>query len=267
MQPVIHTEAWLLPHLDPILVSVGPIALRWYGLMYLLGFCFALWQAKRQASQPNSGWHSGEVETLLHVCFFGLFLGGRLGYTLVYQYPAFVTDPLSVLRIWEGGMSFHGGLLGVILALGWFARRTQRPFLLVADFIAPWVPVGLGLGRIGNFINGELWGRVTGVPWAVIFPQAGPWPRHPSQLYEALLEGVLLFLLLQHFRHPARPTGTLSGLFLCGYGCLRFIVEYYREPDPQCTALVATLTMGQQLSLPMIIAGLTLLILAYRRSS
>lgn len=262
-----HTEPWLLPHLDPIIVSIGPLALRWYGLMYLLGFCFALRQAKQQARQPNSGWHVGEVETLLQACFFGLFLGGRLGYTLVYQYPAFVTDPLSVLRIWEGGMSFHGGLVGVILALGWFARRTQRPFLSVADFIAPWVPVGLGLGRIGNFINGELWGRVTTVPWGVIFPQAGPLPRHPSQLYEALLEGVLLFLLLQHFRYPSRSTGTLSGLFLCGYGFLRFVVEYCREPDPQFATVAGTLTMGQQLSLPMIIAGLVLLLLAYRRSA
>jgi phosphatidylglycerol---prolipoprotein diacylglyceryl transferase len=262
-----HAKTWLLPHLDPIIVSVGPLALRWYGLMYLLGFCFAWWQAKRQARQPNSGWQVKEVETLLHACFLGLFFGGRLGYTLLYQYPTFVADPLSILRIWEGGMSFHGGLLGVILALRWFARLTQRPFLSVADFIAPWVPIGLGLGRIGNFINGELWGRVTGVPWGVIFPQAGPLPRHPSQLYEAILEGVLLFLLLQHFRHPSRPTGTLSAFFLCGYGFLRFIVEYYREPDPQFATVAGILTMGQQLSLPMILSGLVLLILAYRRSA
>jgi phosphatidylglycerol:prolipoprotein diacylglycerol transferase len=262
-----NTEPWLLPHLDPIIVSIGPIALRWYGLMYLLGFCFALWQTKRQARQPNSGWHNGEVETLLQTCFFGLFFGGRLGYTLIYQRPAFIADPLSILRIWEGGMSFHGGLFGVIIALWWFAQRTHRHFLSVADFIAPWVPIGLGLGRIGNFINGELWGRVTMLPWGVIFPQAGPLPRHPSQLYEALLEGVLLFLLLKPFRHPSRPTGVLSGLFLFGYGFFRFIVEYCREPDPQLATETGTLTMGQQLSLPMIISGLVLLILAYRRAA
>jgi phosphatidylglycerol:prolipoprotein diacylglycerol transferase len=259
------TTPWQWPHFDPIFFSIGPLALRWYRLLYLVGFCFTLMQTKRQARQPNSGWQPTEVEALVQAGFIGLLFGGRIGYILVYQLDTFITDPLSLLRIWEGGMSFHGGLVGALIAFAWFARRTQRSFLAVADFIAPWVPVGLGLGRLGNWINGELWGRVTTLPWEVVFPQVGPLPRHPSQLYEAFLEGVVLFLLLRYYRRRTPSQGLLSALFLIGYGSLRFMVEYLREPDPQFIAIVSSFTMGQWLSIPMVITGVILWYRSYRK--
>ncbi|OOE34326.1 prolipoprotein diacylglyceryl transferase [Salinivibrio sp. ML323] len=257
----------IFPSIDPILVELGPLAVRWYGLMYLLGFVFALWLANHRAAKPNSGWSKEEVSDLLFAGFLGVVLGGRIGYVLFYQFDAFVADPLFLFKVWTGGMSFHGGLLGVITAMAWYARKTQRHFFTVADFIAPLVPFGLGAGRLGNFINGELWGRVTDVPWAMVFPSGGPWPRHPSQLYEFALEGVALFIILNLYIKKPRPMGAVSGLFLTGYGTFRFIVEYFREPDAHLGLFAGILSMGQLLSLPMIIAGAVMIGWAYQRQT
>nr|WP_314264222.1 prolipoprotein diacylglyceryl transferase [uncultured Moellerella sp.] len=279
------TSYLTLPEIDPVMFSIGPVALHWYGFMYLVGFVFALWLANRRAAKPNSGWTKNEVENLLYIGFVGVFLGGRLGYVLFYNLPTFLADPLYLFRIWDGGMSFHGGLVGVILAMVWFARRTRRRFLQVADFIAPLVPFGLGMGRIGNFINGELWGRVTfDTPWAMLFPnsrsediqlaiqdpslmdtlnQFGVLPRHPSQLYEMILEGIVLFIILNIFVRKPRPMGSVSGLFLIGYGAFRIIVEFFRQPDSQL-GLFGGISMGQILSVPMIIAGILMIIWAYK---
>ncbi|OOE97917.1 prolipoprotein diacylglyceryl transferase [Salinivibrio sp. IB643] len=253
------------PSIDPILIELGPIAVRWYGLMYLLGFVFALWLANHRATKPNSGWNKEEVSDLLFAGFLGVVLGGRIGYVLFYQLDAFIADPLFLFKVWTGGMSFHGGLLGVITAMAWYARKTQRHFFTVADFIAPLVPFGLGAGRLGNFMNGELWGRVTDVPWAMVFPTGGPWPRHPSQLYEFALEGVALFVILNMYIKKPRPMGAVSGLFLAGYGTFRFTVEYFREPDAHLGLFGDLLSMGQLLSLPMIVAGALMILWAYKR--
>ncbi|OOE43383.1 prolipoprotein diacylglyceryl transferase [Salinivibrio kushneri] len=255
------------PSIDPILFELGPVAVRWYGLMYLLGFVFALWLANHRAAKPNSGWSKEEVSDLLFAGFLGVVLGGRIGYVLFYQFDAFVADPLFLFKVWTGGMSFHGGLLGVITAMVWYACKTQRHFFTVADFIAPLVPFGLGAGRLGNFINGELWGRVTDVPWAMVFPSGGPWPRHPSQLYEFALEGVALFIILNLYIKKPRPMGAVSGLFLTGYGTFRFIVEYFREPDAHLGLFAGIFSMGQLLSLPMIIAGAVMIGWAYQRQT
>ncbi|NUY56754.1 prolipoprotein diacylglyceryl transferase [Salinivibrio sp. MA351] len=253
------------PSIDPVLIELGPIAVRWYGLMYLLGFVFALWLANHRATKPNSGWNKEEVSDLLFAGFLGVVLGGRIGYVLFYQLDAFIADPLFLFKVWTGGMSFHGGLLGVITAMAWYARKTQRHFFTVADFIAPLVPFGLGAGRLGNFMNGELWGRVTDVPWAMVFPTGGPWPRHPSQLYEFALEGVALFVILNMYIKKPRPMGAVSGLFLAGYGTFRFTVEYFREPDAHLGLFGDLLSMGQLLSLPMIVAGALMILWAYKR--
>lgn len=273
------------PDFDPVIFSVGPVALRWYGLMYLVGFVFAMWLANRRADKPGSGWKRSEVETLLYAGFVGVFLGGRIGYVLFYNFPLFVENPLYLFKVWDGGMSFHGGLMGVIIAMWWFARRTKRHFLQVADFVAPLIPFGLGMGRIGNFINGELWGRVTlDTPWAILFPtsysedvklaaadpslmpvleQYGVLPRHPSQLYEMLLEGIVLFIILNVFVRKSRPMGSVSGLFLIGYGLFRIIVEFFRQPDAQL-GLFGGISMGQILSVPMIIIGVLMMVWAYK---
>ncbi|MBQ0212556.1 prolipoprotein diacylglyceryl transferase [Proteus vulgaris] len=275
------------PEIDPVMFSIGPVSLHWYGMMYLVGFVFALWLANRRAAKPNSGWNKNEVETLLYVGFVGVFIGGRLGYVLFYNLPVFLNDPLYLFKVWDGGMSFHGGLIGVICAMIWFAKRTKRGFFQVADFVAPLIPFGLGLGRIGNFINGELWGRVTlDTPWAFLFPNSrsedlqlvaqdpstllpiiqeyGVLPRHPSQLYEMLLEGVVLFIILNIFVRKNRPVGSVSGLFLIGYGAFRIIVEFFRQPDAQL-GLFSGVSMGQLLSIPMILLGIIFMVWAYRQ--
>lgn len=275
------------PEIDPVMFSIGPVSLHWYGMMYLVGFVFALWLANRRAAKPNSGWNKNEVETLLYVGFVGVFIGGRLGYVLFYNLPVFLNDPLYLFKVWDGGMSFHGGLIGVICAMIWFAKRTKRKFFQVADFVAPLIPFGLGLGRIGNFINGELWGRVTlDTPWAILFPSSrsedlqlvaqdpttllpiiqeyGVLPRHPSQLYEMLLEGVVLFIILNIFVRKNRPVGSVSGLFLIGYGTFRIIVEFFRQPDAQL-GLFGGVSMGQILSIPMILLGIIFMVWAYRQ--
>ena len=255
------------PQFDPVLVSLGPIAVRWYGLMYLVGFALFVILGKRRARQNMlTGWRAQDVDDMLLYGVFGVILGGRLGYVLFYKPLYYFDHPLEIFSVWQGGMSFHGGFLGVLVALLFFARSRHKRWLAVTDFVAPLVPLGLAAGRLGNFINGELWGRVTDVPWGMVFPQAGPEPRHPSQLYQFGLEGVLLFVVLWVYTQRRRPLGAASGLFLLGYGICRFIAEYAREPDNFLGYLALGLTMGQWLSLPMIAIGALMLRHAYRRA-
>jgi len=255
------------PRFDPVAISLGPLDIRWYGLMYLIGFAGGWFLGRWRASRPGSGWTGAEVDDLLALCMFGVILGGRLGYVIFYDPMAYLKNPLSIVQIWNGGMSFHGGLMGVLICFWLFARRTGRSFWAVSDFVAPLVPIGLGAGRIGNFINAELWGRVTDVPWAMIFPgwEAGPYPRHPSQLYEFFLEGVVLFTLLQLFSSRRPPERAISGLFAAGYGVFRFLVEFVREPDAQLGHVALGMTMGQILSLPLVLFGTYLVWSAFRR--
>ncbi len=255
------------PQIDPVLVSLGPLSIRWYGLMYLFGFIFALWLANRRADKKSSGWSREQVSDLLFAGFLGVVIGGRVGYVLFYHFDLFMDDPLYLFKVWTGGMSFHGGLLGVISAMYWYGWKNKRSFFSVADFIAPLVPFGLGMGRLGNFMNDELWGRVTDVPWAILFPSGGYLPRHPSQLYEFALEGLLLFAILNLFIRKPRPAGSVSGLFLTGYGLFRFIVEYFREPDAHLGLFSGIISMGQILSSPMIIIGILMMVWAYRAES
>lgn len=258
------------PAYDPVIVSLGIVDLRWYGLMYLVGFAFAWWWGNRQAQRsrqtPIGGevWSKEQWSDLLFWGFLALIIGGRLGYVLFYQFPTFLSNPLYLFDMRSGGMSFHGGLLGAITTIIVYARVKGRSIMAVGDFVAPLIPVGLGAGRIGNYINGELWGRVTDVPWAVIFPAAGPEPRHASQLYQAFLEGLVLFGLLYLFSRKPRPTGAIGGLFLLGYGLSRLLTEFFRQPDAHLGLLAGSLSMGQWLSLPMIIAGIVLMVLAYQ---
>ena len=252
------------PAIDPVAFSIGSLQLRWYGLMYLLAFFVGWGLARWRASRPGSGWKTVDVDDLLTFVMLGVILGARLGYVLFYDLPAYIDDPGEILRIWNGGMSFHGGLLGVLCAFWYFARTRKKPFLEVSDFIAPLVPQGLFWGRMGNFINGELWGRISDVEWAMVFPGAGELPRHPTQLYEAGLEGLLLFLVLWTYSRKPRPLGAVSGLFAVGYSLARITVEFFRMPDPQMGYLYGGwLTMGQVLCLPLLFAGLCLLCYAW----
>jgi len=256
------------PQIDPIIWHIwGPISLNWYGLTYLLGFAGAWLLGKYRSAQPNSPFTFEQVNDFLFYGFMGVIIGGRVGYVLFYHLDYFIADPLYLFKIYEGGMSFHGGLLGVVVAFIYFARKTGKSFFEVADFFAPMAPIGLATGRIGNFINGELWGRAAdpeSVPWAMIFPRDPEQIyRHPSQLYECALEGVLLFILLFWFSQKPRPRGAVSALFLLGYGCARFFVEFYREPDEHLKWLAEFLSMGQILSLPMILLGVWWLWRAY----
>ena len=256
---------WVFPGFDPIAIQIGPLAVHWYGLMYLLGFLFAWLMANRRAAQPGSDWTRDQVSDVLFYGFLGVILGGRLGYVFFYQFDTFLADPLYLVKIWTGGMSFHGGLVGVITALWLFARKQQKNFFAVSDFIAPLIPFGLGAGRIGNFLNGELWGRVTDVPWGIIFPAAGMLPRHPSQLYQFALEGVALLIILNLAWRARPPRGVISGLFLLCYGLFRFMVEFVREPDAQLGLYLDLFSMGQLLSMPMMLAGALMLWAACRR--
>jgi len=256
------------PNFDPVAFSLGPLKVRWYGLMYLCGFVAGWGLGRYRAARPGSGWTGQQVDDLIFYAALGVILGGRVGYILFYHFGAFLADPLLLLRIWEGGMSFHGGLLGVLLAMALYARKLGKGFFEVTDFIAPLVPPGLFFGRIGNFINGELWGRVSDVPWAMVFHTlgAGNQPRHPSPLYEAALEGVALFVILWLYSAKPRPTMAVSGLFLLCYGAFRFVVEFFRQPDAHLGFVAFDwLSMGQLLSLPMLIAGTAFLAWAYRR--
>src|SRR5690606_22023732 len=219
------------PQIDPVAISLGPLNVHWYGLMYLVGLGGGWWLATRRARRPGAVMNEQQVGDLVFWVALGVILGGRLGYVLFYNFDQFLQQPLSLFAVWEGGMAFHGGLIGVILAMLLFARKQGLRFFQVADFVAPLVPIGLGAGRIGNFINGELWGRATDLPWAMQFPGAGEVYRHPSQLYQFALEGVVLFALLWWFSSRPRPLMAVSGLFLAGYGSFRILVEFVREPD------------------------------------
>jgi phosphatidylglycerol---prolipoprotein diacylglyceryl transferase len=248
------------PQIDPVLIKLGPIAIHWYGLMYLVGFGAAWLLGRWRVSHGLTRVTKVDLEDALFLSMLGAILGGRLGYVLFYKFSYYLNHPIEIFYLWEGGMSFHGGLLGVLFALWFVAIRRQYRFLELGDLIAPLVPLGLAAGRMGNFINGELWGRPSDLPWAMIFPAAQDGiARHPSQLYQFALEGVLLFAIVWIFALKPRPIGQVSGVFLMGYGVLRFIAEFAREPDAFLGLLAANLTMGQWLCIPMIIAGAVLM--------
>jgi phosphatidylglycerol:prolipoprotein diacylglycerol transferase len=254
------------PQIDPVAIAIGPLAVRWYGLMYLIGFGAAFLLARSRIKQGKSGSISFAVfDDLFFFCVLGVVLGGRLGYVLFYKPGYYVSHPLEILAVWQGGMAFHGGFLGVLLAMVYIARKHRIHWLAIMDFIAPLVPPALAAGRIGNFINGELWGRTTDVAWGMVFRGAGALPRHPSQLYQFALEGVLLFVILWLYSAKPRPTGAVSAMFLIGYGVLRFAAEFFREPDDFLGLLAFNLSMGQWLSLPMILAGIAMLAWAGRK--
>ena len=254
------------PQFDAIAFSIGPLAVRWYGLMYLLAFGFVLVLGRWRIKHGKTVLTARDLDDLLFFCMLGTILGGRLGYVLFYKAGFYLEHPLDVLKVWEGGMSFHGGLIGVITAMFVFAKRRGYSFWQVSDFGAPLVPTGLAAGRMGNFINGELWGRHTDVPWGMVFPQAHDGvPRHPSQLYEVGLEGIALFLLVWLFARKPRPTGAVSAVFLIGYGVARFCVEFTREPDDFLGLLAMGLSMGQWLSVPMVLFGIAVLVWSYRQ--
>ncbi len=255
------------PEFDPVAIRLGPLAIHWYGLMYLLAFILVIVLGRLyMRRRPELGWAPRDLEDALFYGVLGTILGGRLGYVLFYKPAYYAANPTEILAVWEGGMSFHGGFLGVCLALWFFARKRGWRWLGVTDFIAPLVPLGLAAGRLGNFINGELWGRATDLPWGMVFPQAGDGlPRHPSQLYQFALEGLALFVLVWLYARRPRPMGAVSAVFLIGYGALRFIAEFTREPDAFLGVLALGLTMGQWLSLPMILAGAGLLAWAHKQ--
>ncbi len=263
--PLVH------PQFDPVAISIGPLAIRWYGLMYLVGFALFLLLGRWRAREPWRGIGKQDVDDLLFYGVLGVIVGGRLGYVLFYKPGYYLQHPLEIFAIWHGGMASHGGIIGVIVVMWLFARSRGKSFLRVADFVVPLVPLGLAAGRIGNFINGELWGRPADPaiwPWAMIFPQAGDnVPRHPSQLYQFALEGVLLFVILWLYSRRQRPAGAVGSMFLLGYGTLRFAAEFGREPDSFLGLLALKLSMGQWLSIPMIVLGAVLLWLFHRRAA
>lgn len=255
----------VFPQIDPVMVKIFGLSIHWYGMMYLLAFLMAHFLANRMAAKPNSGWTKDQVSDLLFYGFLGVVVGGRVGYVLFYNFQQFIANPLYLFKTWEGGMSFHGGVIGVLLAMAYFARRYQKNYLQLGDFVVMLLPLGLGAGRIGNFINGELWGRVTDVPWGMLFPNAGMKPRHPSQLYEFFFEGIVLFIMLLIYRRQSPPAGAVAGLFLLGYGVFRFGIEFFREPDKHLGILNLGMTMGQWLCVPMIIAGVFFISWGYWR--
>ena len=254
------------PNIDPVIVHLGPLAIHWYGVGYIVGILFAWWYAKRLISNPKL-WQNGvlpmkpeDLDDFVVWAAIGVVLGGRTGYVLFYDLPRYLANPLDIFAVWQGGMSFHGGLLGTALAMVLFARKRGIRTWSLLDVVAAGVPVGLGLVRVANFINSELWGRVSTMPWAVEFPNGGPFARHPSQLYEALLEGLVLFVVLRFFTHSRLKLKTprfVGGVFVCGYGLSRILVEFFREPDQQIGYLLGGwLTMGMVLSLPMVLFGI-----------
>lgn len=269
---------FVYPEFNPIAFTLGPVKVHWYGLMYLLSFILGWGLGVYRTRLAHIRWQREEVGDYLFYVVLGVVIGGRVGYMLFYQPDVLLSQPLQLFYVWQGGMSFHGGLIGVLLASLWYAYKTHRHFFDITDFVAPLVPIGLFFGRLGNFINGELIGRVTDVPWAMIYPNinylpGGPLPRHPSELYEAGLEGLVLFAILWLFSIKPRPRMAVSGVFLLGYGCFRFVLEFFRRPDfifvdpGQKLGFVAFdwMTMGQLLCIPMIIGGILLLALAYGR--
>lgn len=252
------------PQINPVALQVGPLAVHWYGLTYLAAFgLFMALGLRRLHHQPFARlaaqgiWQKRDVEDILFLGVMGVVLGGRIGYCLFYKPLYYLANPLEIFAVWQGGMSFHGGLLGVVVAMVWFARSRQRPFLQVMDFVAPCVPTGLAAGRAGNFINGELWGRLAdpSLPWAMVFRGAGELPRHPSQVYQFLLEGMLLFVLIWLYARTERKPGQVAAAFVFGYGVFRFIAEYFREPDAHLGLLALGMSMGQWLCVPMVVVG------------
>ena len=262
------------PQLDPVALQIGPLAIHWYGVTYLVAFALFMLLARVRLRHPSYAqsarpWQPADIEDLLFWGVMGVIVGGRVGYCLFYKPGYYAAHPLEVLYLWQGGMSFHGGMLGVIGAMALWARRQGRHWLEVTDFIAPCVPTGLAAGRVGNFINGELWGRLADptLPCAMVFPGSGTaLPRHPSQIYQFLLEGLLLFILLWWYARRPRPVGAVSGAFLLGYGGFRFVAEYFREPDAHLGLLALGMSMGQWLCIPMMMAGAGLWLWANRRA-
>lgn len=256
------------PQISPIAVQIGSIKIHWYGLMYVAGIILGWILLLHRAKHSQGKWNSTLVGDLTFYFTLGMLVGGRVGYMIFYDLPQLISHPFSLLKVWQGGMSFHGGLLGVVVAMWLFGRRFHKHFGDISDFLVPVVPIGLAAGRIGNFINGELWGKVTDMPWAMIFPYAGPYPRHPSQLYEFILEGVVLFIILWIYSAKPRPRLAVSGLFAVCYGSFRIVIEFFRQPDAQYGYLAwGWLTMGQLLSFPLVLVGVILLWFAHHNSS
>jgi len=263
---------WHYPEFDPVAISLGPISVHWYALSYLIGICFVWWHVGFRSRKFNLGWNEEQISDMIFYGVFGVILGGRIGYMLFYGHQQLIDDPLSIFKLWQGGMSFHGGLIGVAIAIFTYGRKNKVSFLGLADFVVPLVPAGLFFGRIGNFIGGELYGRATEVPWAMVFPSdPTQLTRHPSQLYEALLEGLVIFLVINWYARKPRLFGEVSGLFLILYGLFRFLVEFVREPDAHLvdqSALIESLswmTRGQVLCVPMMLLGLWLLRKTFQR--
>lgn len=257
------------PDIDPIAIDLGVLQIRWYGISYVCGILLAWWLLRfRALSKPTLGWTTVQVSDLIYYGTLGVIIGGRLGSVIFYNLPYYLANPLDVLKVWQGGMSFHGGLLGVAVALWFYSRKLNQGFFDTTDFLIPVVPVGLFFGRIANFVNAELWGAPTTLPWGIVFPNAGSVPRHPSQLYEAILEGLVLFIIIWFYSDKRRPKMAVSGAFLLGYGVFRSGVEFVRQPDENIGYLLGEwLTMGQVLSSPMILIGVILLSLAYYKKS
>jgi phosphatidylglycerol:prolipoprotein diacylglycerol transferase len=255
------------PSIDPVFLSIGPIHLRWYGLMYVLSFIATYFILRAESKRKKLSLSTNDITDLLFYGALGVVLGGRIGYILFYNLDFYLANPLKVFAFWEGGMSFHGGFLGVVTAFLLYSRWGSIPFFKLIDMAAQCAPVGLGLGRIGNFINGELYGRQTDMPWGVIFPRGNGVPRHPSQLYEALLEGLVLFIIVRFAGHKSPVTGMQAWTFCAGYGLFRFIVEFFRLPDAQLGTFFGAFSMGQLLSLPMFVLGTSMVIHLYRRGS
>ena len=254
------------PQFNPIAISLGPLSIHWYGIMYIIAFGGAWALASYRRNMIPNQWSTDQISDLIFYGALGAVVGGRLGSVFFYNFDRVLEDILWVFRVWEGGMSFHGGFLGVLAALYFYSKRIQKSFWETIDFVAPFVPFGLGAGRIGNFIGGELWGRPTDVPWGMVFPHVDRLARHPSQLYEFALEGVALFILVWWFSSKLRPRMAVSGVFASGYGSFRFFIEFFREPDQQIGFIAFEwLTMGQLLSVPMVAVGVLLLLLSYNK--
>lgn len=255
------------PQIDPVAISLGPISIHWYGLMYLLGFVlFIVLGRYRIKRTPKSKFNNEMLDDALFYGALGVILGGRLGHVLFYKFSYYLQHPLEIFAIWEGGMSFHGGFIGTLIAMLFLARKYNIRWLNVTDFLVPLVPLGLGAGRIGNFINAELWGRPTDVPWGMVYPYVDNLPRHPSQLYQFFLEGIVLFLIVWIYSAKPRPMGAVTGVFMIGYGVLRSVAEFFREPEDGFMGILTLgVTMGQWLSLPMILIGTGLVVWAYKQ--